>query len=171
MAGDRTRRGVGGQVERFHREMVELIKKYQFRDRTQMTCGGLSVSQCYVLEALEQSGAMTMNELAGRMHLSVSTLTRVVDQLVAKGLVTRREDERDRRYRLVDLTARGGAVFEDSWKAVFASEQAILEGFPAGQRESLIRLLRELNQAVDHWRATPAKPGGRAGRSRKAAKR
>jgi hypothetical protein len=58
-------------------------------------------------------------------------------------------------------------VFEESWKAVFASEQAILEGFPAGQRESLIRLLRELNQAVDQWRSTPA---GSARRSRRPAR-
>lgn len=156
MARDGTRQEPGGQVERFHREMVELIKKYQFRDRTQMTCCGISVSQCYVLETLQHAGALTMNELAVRMHLTVSTVTRVVDQLVTKKLVTRREDERDRRYRLVDLTPGGRTVFERSWKTVFESEKAILQGFPAGQRESLIRLLRELNQAVDRWRSTPA---------------
>jgi DNA-binding MarR family transcriptional regulator len=156
-----------GQIGRFHREMVELIKKYQFRDRTQMTSCGVSVSQCYVLETLQHAGALTMNELALRIHLTVSTLTRVVDQLVAKRLVTRREDQRDRRYRLVDLTPGGRSVFESSWKSVFESEKAILEGFPAGQRESLIRLLRELNEAVDRWRSTPAASPRRRRRTRR----
>lgn len=149
----KTARHASSQVARFHREMVELVKKYQFRDRNQVTCHGLSVSQCYVLEALQGFGPQTMNELAQRMYLSVSTLTRVVDQLVAKGHVTRSEDERDRRVRRVRLTSRGSAMHREAWKRVFASEKTILGGFPPSQRETVVELLRKLNRAVDEWRA------------------
>jgi DNA-binding MarR family transcriptional regulator len=140
------------QVERFHHEMMELVKKYQFRDRNQTSCCGLSVSQCYVLEALQRFGPMGVSDLARHMHLTVSTLTRVVDHLVVKKLVNRREGEEDRRFRSISLTERGREVFEQSWRGVFASEKAILEAFPATQREPLIRLLHLLNEAVDGWR-------------------
>ena len=60
------------QVTRFHNQIVELIKKYQFRDRNRDICCGLSVSQCYVLDTLRQSGPLSMNELAEKMRTLVS---------------------------------------------------------------------------------------------------
>lgn len=141
------------QVDQFHHEMVELIKKYQFRDRSQMTCCGVSVSQCYILETLHRFGALSMNQLAKRMYIEISTVTRVVEELVKKKLVTREEDPKDRRIRLITITDAGEAVFQESWKAVFASERQILDSFPAKEREVLIRFLRRLNQAVDDWRS------------------
>jgi MarR family 2-MHQ and catechol resistance regulon transcriptional repressor len=70
------------QVESFHQQIVELIKRYQFRDRDRILCHGISVSQCYALETLHSYSELTVNELANKMHLSISTITRVVDQLV-----------------------------------------------------------------------------------------
>ena len=141
------------QVERFHQQIVELIKKYQFRDRDQISCCGISVSQCYVLETLHSSGPLTVNQLAGKMYLSISTVTRVVDQLVKKNYVTREEDLHDRRVRVIALTEAGEAVFQESWKNVFESEKIILENFPPEHREILIEFLKKLNQAVTHWQS------------------
>ncbi len=137
------------QVERFHREMLDLVRKYLSRDRVEMTCCDVSVSQCHVLETLQRVGPATMNELAGHMHLAVSTVTRLIDPLVEKTYVDRSEDAKDRRIRVIRLTPRGKGVFEKSWKGLFASEKAILSGLPAAERESLIRLLGHLNRAVD----------------------
>jgi DNA-binding MarR family transcriptional regulator len=85
------------QARRLHRAVTELVRRYQFRDRNEICCFGVSVSQCHALEALGQAGELTMGELASQMHLSVSTMTRVVDQLVARGLAQRGEDAKDRR--------------------------------------------------------------------------
>ncbi|MCB0292542.1 MAG: MarR family transcriptional regulator [Calditrichaeota bacterium] len=141
------------QVAAFHREVLELIKKYQFRDRSQMSCCGISVSQCYLLEALHRQGPLTMNQLAEALHLSISTVTRVVDQLVLKQYVSRTEGADDRRVRLIQLTEAGERVYQQAWESVFASERTILEQFPEEHREMLIVFLRKLNQAVDHWQA------------------
>jgi DNA-binding MarR family transcriptional regulator len=149
----KTRPPTDAQVGRFHHEIVELIKKYQFRDRNQMVGCGISVSQCYLLECLARFGPQTMNELARRMYLTVSTLTRLVDQLEAKSLVTRREDADDRRVRRIQPTARGRSVFQASWRDIFVSERAILESFPESQRTAVIEVLRKLNEAAQGWRA------------------
>jgi DNA-binding MarR family transcriptional regulator len=141
------------QVGRFHHELVELVKKYQFRDRNQMVGCGISVSQCYLLECLARFGPQTMNELARRMYLTVSTLTRLVDQLETKRLVTRREDADDRRVRRIQPTARGRRVFQATWSEIFVSERAILESFPASRRTAVIEVLRKLNEAAQGWRA------------------
>ncbi len=140
-------------VREFHQEMVALVKKYQFRDRNQMTACGISVSQCYVLETLHRDGSLNMNQLADKMHLKISTVTRVVEQLVKHNYVVREEDENDRRVRLIHMTTQGEEIFQRSWQAVFASEKKILENFPAEQRELLIALLRRLNSAVTEWQS------------------
>lgn len=141
------------QAARFHEQIVELIKKYQFRDRGAVCCFGISVSQCYILEALKREGALTMNQLAEKMRLSVSTLTRVVGQLVDKGLAVRSEDPADRRVRYVQLTPQGEEMFRKLWSATLRSEREILGRFPEGERDSLIRFLEMLNHAVDGWQA------------------
>ena len=141
------------QVENFHREIVELIKKYQFRDRNQICGCGVSVSQCYILEVLNADGALTMNKLAERMHLSISTVTRVVDQLLKKGFVNREEGLEDRRVRLIQLTEAGKEAHKENWLNMFKSERAILSQFPDEHREVLIDFLKKLNKAVGNWQS------------------
>ncbi len=148
-----TNKTVDTQVLKFHKQIVELIKKYQFRDRNHITCCGVSVSQCYILEALNTHGALTMNELAEKMYLSISTVTRVVEELVKKGYAQREEDPADRRIRVIDLTDEGKVVFDRCWSNVFQSEKAILMNFPTQQRDMLINFLTQLNQAVNDWQS------------------
>jgi len=40
------------QTDRFYGAFAELVRAYQFRDRESVCCHGLSVVQCYALEAL-----------------------------------------------------------------------------------------------------------------------
>ncbi len=138
-------------IKEFHDTIIDLIKKYQFRDRNRITCFGISVSQCYVLETLYSNGSLTMKELARKMHLSISTITRVVDQLENKNLVKREQNSEDLRIRLLRLTIDGEKVFLQSWKSVFESEKKIFENVPLESRDILLKVLKELNQAVDVW--------------------
>ena len=135
------------RVKKFHHEIIELIKKYQFRDRNQVMCAGISVSQCYTLEILHRFGPLKMNQLSDRMCLTISTMTRIIDQLVKKRLVLRDEDAKDRRIRLIRLTEEGKKVYQSAWKNTFQSEKAILESFSEEHREVLINFLKRLNQA------------------------
>ena len=143
------------QAREFHRQVIELVKKYQFRDRNQTCCRGVSVSQCYVLEVLHERGPLTMNELAERMHLSISPVTRIVDRLVEKRLARREVDGHDRRIRLISLTSSGESTFRRAWKTVFQSEKDILRRFPEEHRDMLIDFLAKLNEAVTTWQARP----------------
>jgi DNA-binding MarR family transcriptional regulator len=141
-------------VEKFHSLIIELIKKYQFRDRNEVTAWGISVSQCYVLETLHFKGALTMKNLAEQMHLTISTITRLVDQLERKKLVKREQDPTDLRVRLITLTTKGESVFLKSWKNVFESEKRIFNNIMPEHRKVLLVLLKDLNGAVDEWQCS-----------------
>jgi DNA-binding MarR family transcriptional regulator len=77
---------------------------------------GISLPDYEVLVHLSESpdGEMRMAELAGRLLLSPSGLTRRLDGLVADGLVERRACPSDRRGSLAALTQRGRTALEEA---------------------------------------------------------
>lgn len=135
----------------FHNTLIDLIKKYQFRDRNQGTCHGISVSQCYILETLYSYGALTMKDLATKMHLDISTVSRIVENLHLKKLVTKNIGLDDQRIRRLILTEKGKELFLKSWAEVLESEKRIIEKIRPESRRELIYLLKELNKSVDIW--------------------
>jgi DNA-binding MarR family transcriptional regulator len=82
----------------------------QLMDRCNEMCLAeldVTVSQGYTIMSLPQEGELTMNALSQTIGVAGSTATRMVDQLVRKDLVARRNDPDDRRVVRVALTQRG----------------------------------------------------------------
>jgi len=68
---------------------------------------GITAAQGYTLLAIPETESITMNELSLSMKLANSTMTRMVDQLIQKGMVNRTNDIQDRRVVLIRLTEIG----------------------------------------------------------------
>jgi DNA-binding MarR family transcriptional regulator len=83
----------------------------------------------------------------------VSTITRVVDQLVAKKLARRSRGEADRRLCRVELTARGRGLWLRLEGELMEIDEEILSRLSSGEREAVIDVLRLLAEATDAWRA------------------
>ncbi|MDQ2887262.1 MAG: MarR family winged helix-turn-helix transcriptional regulator [Chloroflexota bacterium] len=69
-----------------------------------------SLPQVASLLLLDEDGEKTIKQVAEWLGHSVSTTSRLLDHLVVRGMITRREDERDRRMKRVALTAQGRAL-------------------------------------------------------------
>lgn len=67
----------------------------------------VTMAQLRVLMLLSARPEARMSELAGALHLSLSTVSGLVDRLVENGLAARHTDEADRRQVLVSLTGEG----------------------------------------------------------------
>jgi DNA-binding MarR family transcriptional regulator len=77
---------------------------------------GLPIAYYDVLVQLaEADGHLRMSELAERVVLSRSGVTRLVDRMERDGLVERRACPSDRRGTEAVLTGKGRATLEDSW--------------------------------------------------------
>lgn len=70
----------------------------------------LSVSEFKCLRAFRRDTEMSVKDIANRMHLTSSRLTRIIDGLVKKRFVTRHIDPNDRRIINVRLTKQGENV-------------------------------------------------------------
>lgn len=138
-------------AERLHRLTKELIRRYQFRDWNQICCYGISISQCHILDTLAEDGDLTMQQLARRMYKSVSTMTRVVGQLVRRGYVKRRPDPEDRRVVHVAITPQGKAVVAAINRDLIETQKAVLEAIPPGQWDGAFKVLEALAAGARRW--------------------
>ena len=130
------------------RQIYHLAKLYQFCDRVCLAEHGVGATQGYTLLSIPQEGSLTMNDLSNAMGLANSTTTRIVDQLVRKGLVRRKTDNSDRRVVRVELTARGQELRRTLDKELQDFFKQALGEIPEDERPSIIRALTQVSQSI-----------------------
>jgi DNA-binding MarR family transcriptional regulator len=94
----------------------------------------LGFTQLAALYALADSGTMTMADMADTLGRSPSATSRLVESLVRRQLVERRQDSEDRRQRTVSLTARGKAVMGRVDRARAEAFLSIVRPLPTSER-------------------------------------
>ena len=121
-------------------------------DRDLVVAGHIPLTWYDVL--LELAAAPTrqlrMQELAERVVLSRTRVSRVVDELERAGLVERRPDASDRRATLATLTGRGRQRLRAAAPAYLASiDRHFTRHLSDGERRTLTRLLDKARAAAE----------------------
>lgn len=80
-----------------------LTKELQHHD--------LTVTEWFALRALNEKISLTINELTGLAHRSQPTMSRAVDSLYRKQLVTKHGNAKDKRVVELRLTKKGKTLF------------------------------------------------------------
>jgi MarR family transcriptional regulator, transcriptional regulator for hemolysin len=109
-----------------------------------MAAAGGSQPTWLVLIALKTAPARNQRELAAAVGIQGATLTHHLNAMEADGLVTRRRDPANRRVHLVEMTARGEALFHDLRKAATAFDRRLRAGLTAEDVAALGSLLGRL---------------------------
>lgn len=101
--------------------IVLTLQRHLHSDMVRAT--GLTASEYKVLMSLSEAPnrQLRMADLAAATGVSASRTTRVVDDLQALGLVTKRVSAADGRSNLAELTSDGLAKLRSSWPAHLAS--------------------------------------------------
>jgi len=81
-------------------------------------------------------GASPIREIANGLEISLSAASQLVDRLVRKTLVTRRENEEDRRLTKVELTKAGEEAVEQMRRRKSEWFDRILEAMPESERKA-----------------------------------
>jgi len=109
---------------------------------------GISHLMFEVLLILGRAGGpgMSMGSIAQERVLTTGGVTRLVDRMLAAGLVTRDEDPADRRGRLVRLTQLGEETVARAARVHAVNVQRfLLDPLPAEHREQFTRDLRTVS--------------------------
>ncbi|MFI5693923.1 MarR family winged helix-turn-helix transcriptional regulator [Kribbella sp. NPDC051586] len=122
----------------------------------------VTLTQFRTLVVLDGHGPSRLNLLAERLDVTASTALRMVDRLIAAGLVDRRENAQDRREVVIDLTADGRTLVRKVTRKRRAEIERIVLGMPVGRRRELVRALVAFADAADEP-AVVAEAAGRLG--------
>ena len=111
---------------------------------------GLSGTQFMAMTYLaEKKASIRLSALAERLTLTPSTIARVVDAMVRRGLVVKETAATDARVKLVRLSQQGRRMQKDSQRAFEASIAAIFGRLTDPEREGLVRGLEAFVRATD----------------------
>lgn len=126
--------------------LAYLLTRSQEHERRTAKAGITAArSDVYLLRALcEADGPSRVGDLAERLMVKPSHVTRQIDRLEGQHLVARTPDALDRRARRVALTADGRAVLERLKQANITSLTDALDGVPAPDVAATVGVLCHL---------------------------
>lgn len=104
----------------------------------EFACTGLSPSHGFLLMSVNDKPGITPGELATVMHLTPSTVTRLIERMEAKGYVTRKEEGRNTFVFPAEKSKSLDPVIRESWTNLHTRYSALI-----GQGKA-----RELTEAI-----------------------
>ncbi len=121
------------------------------RDRRLASSLDLTRSQADTLQTLRDLGETAMNGLSEAMRVHGTTMTRMVDTMVERGMVERVPDPQDRRVVRVRLSARGEDVVASLRRSKRELMGATLRELPEAELRDMLEGLRRLALLAQQW--------------------
>jgi len=110
---------------------------------------GLSSQQWRVIRALNEEEGLDITELAHRCFLLMPSLSRIIQNLEKRKLVSRNQSSSDNRKSVISITAPGKKLFQKIAPKSVERYDLITEKFGYGKLELLYELLDELIEKID----------------------
>lgn len=108
-----------------------------------------SLSEALALHELDTGDGLVQQDLADRLRLDKSTVSRLVAQLEDRGLLTRQRDPDNRRLVRLSLTATGRRMHRRLGRSLHDRQNTVLAAMTASEqaalRTGLVGLLRALH--------------------------
>ena len=141
---------VSPQAEKFHDLINRLQKVISEIDYSQKACMQAGKMECQLLHYLYGTSApVNMNELARVLNVSHSRVTRIMDNLVEKNLVSRKPSEEDRRCWYATITERGRKMAQASQQTVIDQQEKILKFLTPSNVEPVLKAFEQYVKAYE----------------------
>jgi DNA-binding MarR family transcriptional regulator len=128
------------------RELARAYQAFSAYSEAHIRQFDLTPAQFDVIATLGNTQGMCMGDLGEKTLITKGTLTGVIDRLIQKNLVTREIPCDNRRNVIVQLTAAGRAVFEQSFPAHIGHLKERFDKLDPSELELLKVLLLRLKQ-------------------------
>jgi DNA-binding MarR family transcriptional regulator len=142
---------VARSIDRIVETSIYLNTESRRLAREQCARLGITATQLNVIKLLQTVGDLSLSDISKRMAATNSTVTGIVDRMVAANLVAREQSADDRRVWKIKLTAHGKAIAKKIDVAPWEILRAAVMALPADERAQLIATLDKI---VDHIERT-----------------
>jgi DNA-binding MarR family transcriptional regulator len=109
---------------------------------------GMSQARRQLLTLVSREGEISHAALQQQLSLDGATITRLVKQFEAEGVLIRRLDPQDNRYTLVSLTASGQQIVAGLSAAHSAFQTRLLTGISREEQEIIVHVLQRLRTNI-----------------------
>lgn len=106
-----------------------------------------SLPQLATLLLLDEERELTVKQVAEFLQRSVSAASRLLDQLVERGLVSRREDQQDRRAKRIAITKQGRKLITTLEQQRAEAQLVVMEYLSAEEQADVTRAMVLLAEA------------------------
>lgn len=124
--------------------MHQVVQSMRRRIEQAMSEHELTAAQWAPVWLLKRDGPRTMQELARELDADTGATTRLVDRLVAKGLIRRTRLPSDRRVVRLSLTPAGETLAANVPEVLARLNNELLRGFDEDEWKTLKALLRRV---------------------------
>lgn len=111
---------------------------------------GLNLPDRSTLMVLGQSSPTTARNLSKAMDINPGTISVYVQRLVEKGLVSRSQDEQDRRTWQLSLTENGEAAYQDTLAGAAAYTRQFLDSLTDEEQIAFHRVLLKITTELGY---------------------
>jgi DNA-binding MarR family transcriptional regulator len=129
--------------------LQRTVRTCQILERAQIKLQGFSNSQCYILLELLKNKTLTINEISTKMGLEISTITRIMDNLVRDRLIIRQRAVCDKRMVEASLTAAGRQAALNLQVNIRDYYQSVISHLPPGHVREVMNAVELLLAAVE----------------------
>lgn len=109
---------------------------------------GMSLARRQILTIVSRMGEISHAVLQQQLALDGATVTRLVKQFEAEGVLSRRIDPHDNRYTLVSLTEAGQHLVTGLKEAHSHFQARLLAGIAREEQESMLNVLERLRDNI-----------------------
>lgn len=120
----------------------------------------ITLSQFRLLVVLSTQGAVKLMQVAEQLGVAPSTATRMIDRLIAAGLVSREVNPHSRREVMLTLSAAGAAVVRQVTQRRRREIARIVGRMPQRQLHGLVEALEAFSDAGGEPAVTAVEAGG-----------
>ncbi|XFO65169.1 hypothetical protein SPSIL_012780 [Sporomusa silvacetica DSM 10669] len=118
-------------------------------EKKQIRMHGFTSSQCYILLEIYKHQTLSINEISEKMRLEISTITRIMNNLVRDELILRKRSVYDKRVVEAILTENGKEIAQQLQKSIANYYKDVIANLPRGHVREVMSAVELLVNALE----------------------
>lgn len=137
--------------EHLGRQLIETAQLLRNQAEKQLKPFNLTLEQLHILKNLSDEGEMSQSALCALANKTPANLTRILDRLEKKDRIIRKNNPKDRRSSLIQLTDSGIALIPEV-KAMFeVFSEKMTTGIDTEEQQLVIKVLQQIQLNMQNF--------------------
>jgi DNA-binding MarR family transcriptional regulator len=136
------------------REITRTLEQNQESINSAKCCFcDINTAQCHTIVEIGRKRDSMLKDLASDLRIDVSTASKIVEELVKKGLVKREPSKMDRRSVQINLSDEGRRIFEQIENDMDLIFNEIFDFIEPSEQATILHSISLYNRAIEQWKS------------------